>query len=268
MRIHPTPRLAVLIGLGYVVMFIGLSWALGGSMADLGSAAAVRPFVLALAIGALVLTMLATWLGWWPAVLHDEHRLGGIVRAAPVVWVVVIGIALVLGQAWTLPGDRLAWTIALAILVGFAEEVAYRGLVLVGLRATMTEGRAFLVMTLLFAVLHTPNMLLGAPPAGALVQTVLAFLGGTGLYLIRRTTGSIIPAILLHSAWDLAAFTSTNPATGLVQLLGNGVVFVIFLVALRRVFAPMPGTVAAQPASGASDVAGAPTPGDPVAGPG
>ncbi len=242
MRVQPSQTLGIVFGLAYIPLFIGVSAMLGGSMADMGSAARLMPFVIALAVGSAVTAGLTTYLGWWPLVLRDAGRVGGAVRAVPWIWAVTIAAALVLGSPWSLPVDRLLATLALAILVGFAEELAYRGLALVGLRAGSTEARAFLVMTFLFAILHLPNVLLGQQLVGSIVQTGLAFLGGTGLYLIRRSSGSIAVAMLFHGAWDFAAFSAANnpganPATGLVQLAANVVVFVLFLSQAKRIFA-------------------------------
>lgn len=232
MRIRPTPAIGVAIGILYAVSFIGLAGVGGGVITDLTSADRIRPFVVSLAVTAGWLIAVTTWLGWWTPVLREERRLGGVLRTVPVVWAIVIGVVLIGGRGWTLPVDRLVMTVVLGLLVGFSEELAYRGLVLVGLRGGLREGRAFLVSTVLFALLHLPNAMLGAPLAGAVVQVVLAFLGGAALYTIRRTAGLLVAAMLFHAGWDIAVFLNQDPAIGIFPVLAN-VVLVVLIVARR-----------------------------------
>lgn len=238
MRVRPTPLLGAVFGLGYIPLWIGVAALLGGSMADMSSAARILPFVGALAVCALVLAVATTALGWWGPVLHDRARLGGVGRLALVVWVVVILAGGVLGQGWTVAADRLLALVALAVLVGFSEELAYRGLTLTGFRGGMTERRAWLLATILFALLHLPNIILGQAVGPTIGQVALSFMGGTSLYLIRRATGSIVPAMVLHGAWDFVAFTIQVPALGLLQLAANLLIFVVFLVRFGTVFGP------------------------------
>lgn len=240
MRVAPTPRLGVAIGLGYIAAIIGLWVALGADMRRLDSADGVRPFAIGLGITSVGLTVLASWLGWWPAILRDGRRLGGVLRFVPVLWLVVIGLAIALGEAGSIGTDRLLWTAALAVAVGYSEELAYRGLVLTGLRGVgddrWPERRVWLVSTALFAVLHLPNLLVGLEPVAAVVQTALAFLGGTALYLVRRTTGTLAAAVLLHGLWDFAAFTGGASIATVAQLGTNVLVFAVFLLTLKRTF--------------------------------
>jgi hypothetical protein len=245
LRARPTPLLGIAIALGYIVVFIGLERLLGGDMGDMTSAAKLRPFILALAASAALLSLLTTALGWWGPVWRDRVRLEGPLRFTPALWIAVIALMLVAGRGWTLPGDRLAAALLLGVLVGFSEELAFRGLALTGLRGVIPEQRAWFLSTLLFALLHTPNMMLGIPPSAALLQTCLAFAGGTGLYLIRRSSGGIAVAMILHGAWDLSMFVNQRPSLALVPLTASLLIFLVFLAQRRHVFgSAVPGTAA------------------------
>jgi hypothetical protein len=102
--------------------------------------------------------------------------------------------------------DRLGThSVQRGLLVGFCEELATRGLLITGFRAAWTEPRVWFVSTLLFALLHLPNWVFGAGPI-AVVQALTAFFAGSMLYLTRRVTGSLIPAMLLHGLWDFSSF--------------------------------------------------------------
>ena len=238
MRVRPTPALGIIIGILYIVSFIGLSLAMGGVITDLTSVERIAPFLVALGVSAAWLVVVTSVFGWWRPVLRDRTRVGGTLRVVPVVWIVVIGVMLVGGQGWTLPVDRLMATLLLGALVGFSEELAYRGLALVGLRGGGNEQRAFLVATVLFALLHLPNALLGAPVAGAVTQVIFALLGGVVLYTIRRTTGLLVMAMVFHAAWDISTFISQNPALSSIQLLANIVLVVLIFTQRKTLFAP------------------------------
>lgn len=238
MRVRPTPVLGAAVGLGYIVLWIGLAAVLGGSLADMTSAGRILPFVEALVVCSVTLAAITTAFGWWGPVLRDRTRIGGPGRFALVVWVVVIAAVGILGQGWTVAPDRLAATAALAVLVGFSEELAYRGLALTGFRGGGSEWRAWLLATVLFALLHLPNVVLGQPVPGTAVQVGLSFLGGTSLYLVRRASGTIVAAMVLHGAWDFVTFILQVPALGLLQLAANVLIFAVFLAQYRSVFGP------------------------------
>ena len=97
-----------------------------------------------------------------------------------------------------------------SLLVGFCEETATRGALIVGLRGRLMEPRVWLISTLLFAFMHLRNSVFGADPAATL-QVVLAFGGGSMLYLTRRLTGSLVFAMLLHGIWDFSSFLGEPP---------------------------------------------------------
>ena len=54
--------------------------------------------------------------------------------------------------------------------------------------------------------MHVANAILGAPPLSSLAQAGLAFASGTAFYILRRVTGSLIWAMLLHGLWDVSVF--------------------------------------------------------------
>lgn len=228
--------LGLLFGIGYIVLFIGLNMVLGSNMTDMSTAERLVPFAASLAICAVTATVITTVLGWWPYVLRDRTKVGGAVRLVPIVWAIVIVIVLAAGQGWTIATDRLLLFVVMAILVGFSEELAYRGLTLVGFRGGVSEQRAWLFATILFALLHLPNALIGSPLAGAAIQTGLAFLGGTSLYMIRRTSGGIVLAMAFHGAWDFVNFINQNPTMSAIPTLTNVVLFVLFLTQWKRLF--------------------------------
>jgi CAAX protease family protein len=97
-------------------------------------------------------------------------------------------------------------TLALAISVGFAEEFVCRGMLLVGLRGSTREVVAWALSCLFFGLMHSVNILLGAPASGTIGQIISSAMAGSTFYLLRRYFGSLLPAMILHGLYDMSVF--------------------------------------------------------------
>lgn len=62
---------------------------------------------------------------------------------------------------------------------------------------------------LIFGGIHALNILFGAEVGTTVAQIGLAFLGGTVFYVVRRNTGALIWAMLLHAFWDFNTLTAS-----------------------------------------------------------
>lgn len=209
----PRPAPAVGLFLAYLVVFYGVWIITGVDYQDIGDAADTlfKWYVAPLAAGAVVLVVGVSWFGWWRPVLSEKVR-------APR-WMIAPGLAMVLLAVVSINiSDKSGTTAAMflplvlgSLLVGFCEETATRGVLVTGFRGTLTEPKVWFLSTLCFGLLHLPNWVFGAGPA-AVAQVFLAFTAGTALYLTRRVTGSLIPAMLLHGFWDFSTFVGELPA--------------------------------------------------------
>lgn len=240
--IRPSVPLAVAIFLAYATIFIGVvaltapdGFSYKHAFDDLKDS---RPFVYGLLAGATFSICVATALGWWREILVDKLPVRGWLRLVPVIALVLILATTDYGHYSKIGHELLIWTIVAALLVGFAEELTFRGLVLVDLRKVpLTEPHVWLLSSLLFGLLHLPNALIGASLGGAVVQVFLAFAGGTIFYLVRRATGSILPAMVLHGLWDFTLFSAGNGFNGGgIRLGGELALFVAFLFTRRLAF--------------------------------
>lgn len=181
-----------------------------------------------LIVGTLALAAVVTLLGWWGPVLRDcrrsRHRWPVIAPAL----MAVLALVLLLATDWSAYGGAFLAASLVLLLVGFTEEVATRGVLLVALRGRFAEVWVWLISTSVFALMHGSNVFLGQPGAQTVLQVFFTFLAGTVLYITRRVTGSLVPAMILHAAWDFASFASgvgtpsdaASFATGMVPLLG------------------------------------------------
>ena len=73
MRIQPRPSLAWAIGIGYAILFLVLEKIMGVGYDVIGTTtdSIVKGIVVPVGIGALVLIVVTTWLGWWRPVLRE-----------------------------------------------------------------------------------------------------------------------------------------------------------------------------------------------------
>ena len=139
------------------------------------------------------------------------------------------------------------WLALGTAMVGFSEEIAYRGLAVVGFRGGYGEVKVWLFSSILFGLLHGVNVILGQGAALTVRQVVFAFVIGSVLYAIRRISGTIIVPMVIHALWDSGSFThvagkrreslarSTSPPPGgLVQNLLMFVAIVLVIVGAKR----------------------------------
>ena len=130
----------------------------------------------------------------------------------------------------------VALAVLLVLLVALGEEIAFRG-VLLHLLTPRGTAVAVGVSSLLFGLTHTVNLLLGAPPAGVLLQVLFAGTGAAGFAALRIRTGSLWPGIALHAGYDLAfRVMEIDPSTwhGRLYYTFHGLGWLIFAVIVLR----------------------------------
>ena len=124
-------------------MFCGVWQLTSVAYNDIGDSARTiaKWYVAPLAAGAVVLVVAVTVLGWWRPALFE-------VRRATPRW---------LSRTTT---AMLGLLVVGSLLVGFCEELATRGVLVVGFRGSYNEPKVWLLSTLLFGLMHLPNWLL------------------------------------------------------------------------------------------------------------
>lgn len=101
-------------------------------------------------------------------------------------------------QAVTTGGwSRLLWAVLAIVVAPPAEEFVFRGVLLTGL-SRWGIAVAGAVVTLLFVASHLPEVW-GYPPAMAAVGAL-----GVAALTARIRTRSLVPAVVLHAAYNLA----------------------------------------------------------------
>jgi membrane protease YdiL (CAAX protease family) len=129
---------------------------------------------------------------------------------------------------------RIALSLVASLLVGVGEELAYRGIVLNALLQRYSAPAAVALSSVLFALLHTCNLLAGREPAAVLFQVILTAATGSIFAWTYLLTGrNLALVMLLHGLYDfgLAAADATPYGANPLTLL-NLVVIAATTVAL------------------------------------
>ena len=165
-RHKPTVWAGVLLYLGYLAIFFS-TWIINGvDYNRIGESAdtIMLWYALPTLLGCAFLVVGISILGWWRLALFDLSKSG-----APWVWL-LSGVMTILirdnfiGMPYReLSPELLLWSSLGAVGVGFGEEMITRGSMIVGLRSRFSEGKVWLLSSLLFAALHIPNVLFGVP---------------------------------------------------------------------------------------------------------
>ena len=161
----------------------------------------VEAMVIPIALSAVFVVGIATWLGWWPQIIHEPLRTQRWVRIVPA----ALLLAAAVGTSWgNLLDQKAGLVLALVVLVcivGFTEELMFRGVGLVTFRRMqLTEGKVALYSSVVFGAVHLSNAL--ATGSSAIAQAVVVSFTGYMLYLTRRWAGSIWLAMPVHGSQD------------------------------------------------------------------
>jgi len=165
--------------------------------------------VLEIALALVVVAVLTRWHAW--------RRVGFRTLATPrdlrFFWVPLFPVLPALpGALAAIPGSTaadLALLVALAALVGFVEEVVFRGLLL---RWLVPHGlwRAAVVSSVAFGVMHLVNLLAGADLGATLVQVGYATALGFAFAAVALRTGVLWPLVIIHALIDVAGFLTVD----------------------------------------------------------
>ena len=225
MKKPASPAWGIVSWVIYIAIILGIGFFTDVDYDKLGESTTslFQAVVLPVAIASIAMALMATWLGWWKPALRDR-------QAAKHKWpiiatVCVVAIAAIntinapfgdLGAQWIL------YAAAGTLLVGFGEEMANRGLLLVGFRGRLGEGWVWLLTSVMFGIMHAGNALNGQSIGDTMQQVGFTMVAGTIYYITRRVTGTLIWAMLVHAFWDFGSIAfaqSSADAPAIVFIL-------------------------------------------------
>jgi membrane protease YdiL (CAAX protease family) len=208
-RIAPSVPVAFGVFVVYAVVFVGVA---GSSSIPYDSwfdtAANIwRAAVLPLAAASAVLVLFLLW-ARWDFVFRDPERLpmSGVLTALLVIYLLMIVTQFALVR-WSDVGDKLLPILTAGLLVGFAEETLFRGIILRSLRTRMRpEAWVMLIVSAWFGAFHLTNIITGVNPISGVLQAFIATAGGVFFYLFRRFRGLLVVPMVVHALWDTSLF--------------------------------------------------------------
>ena len=161
----------------------------------------LEAMLIPIALSSVFVIGIATWLGWWPQIIHEPLRTQRWVRIVPA----ALLLAAAVGTSWgNLLDQKAGLVLALVVLVcivGFTEELMFRGVGLVTFRRMhLSEGKVALYSSVIFGAVHLSNAL--ATGTGAIAQAIIVSFTGYMLYLTRRWAGTIWLAMPVHGSQD------------------------------------------------------------------
>ncbi|MFK3672140.1 lysostaphin resistance A-like protein [Leifsonia aquatica] len=196
-------------------------------------------------VGSILLIVFALSLGWLKELFGPQP-----IRGSWWMWIGV-GVVILFNVLRFVSADYPGWNAGAVVAVlisglfiGFAEEVLTRGFAVNLLRrGGYGERSVMLLSSLLFAAMHSGNILTGQNPFAVGFTVVYTFAFGLVMYTALRVTGNLIWPILLHASTDPSLFLLTGgidatggslhpgPLAGIAGL-GNFVVMFVALVPL------------------------------------
>ena len=194
--------LAIYLGAGWVSGKVGGHFVDDDLLSSLGSVFFQLTF--ALVVGAIVLVAFSAYMGW-NREMYGRQRIyrSWWMWIAPVTVLAPI-VLRVLGIDWGRHGfDVVALVMVTGLLVGFVEELLTRGIGIKMLRSGgHGEWAVAALSSLVFALLHSVNLLTGQALATVAFTVVYTFAFGVLMYLTLRTTGFLVGAMILHGLTD------------------------------------------------------------------
>lgn len=196
-----------------------------------------KGFTLRFAMTATIITLIGLWAGkvWNGGVyIQDMPKVDRWIWAIPIL-MILASVARIAVNDWEARGIEYMITLGIGVLlVGVAEETAFRGVAVRAMRgSTESEFVVLVVTSILFGLVHGVNILNGAPLGETLVQIGAASIGGAGFYLVVRLTGKLVWAMLLHALWDFGILGRIGDP-GIVEavsMLGQVVIWALTLLA-------------------------------------
>ena len=124
-------------------------------------------------------------------------------------------------QVVTISSGEIILFIIAMVMVGVAEELMFRGVLLnscldlFGENSVSSIKKAIIISSVIFGVFHVFNVLIGASLSGSIVQAINAIVLGMMLGAVYVRSGkNIWPCIVIHGFHDFAAFMQSGMLEG------------------------------------------------------
>lgn len=203
--------LATYVGWVLITLFIGRLWSDAREMSLADSISHGVGWNIALALAFLL--AVKTVIGWRDLGFVKPDLMGSL----KLLWLPAIYLALFLALAIILglPPLSVALFVFLnTLIVGFSEEIMFRGVLFRGLLSRLSIWPAMITTSVLFGSVHILNVFLTGKLGEAAVQAVTAGMSGFLFMALLIRTGSIWVPIIYHALWDFGTFMVSSASSG------------------------------------------------------
>ncbi len=211
-RLKPTLINALIIVIVYILFLTSLQKLFGVPYYDMAKSSVNMLYgvLIPVAIGSLVLTIIALWSGWWKDLWRDKYHIKdhAWMHIFLIILIMQIMANFIMGNIASLDIQFIIYAFVGTAFVGYSEELLARGLLVRGARGSgFSEVKVFLIVMLVFGCIHGVNIINGQSVMNTLEQIVIAGLTGGVLYTIFRKSGFLVVPMALHGLYDFSIFT-------------------------------------------------------------
>jgi hypothetical protein len=163
-------------------------------------------------------------------------RVQGWVKIVPILLVLAAAGATSWGNLFSQKTSLVLTFVLLVLLVGFTEELIFRGIGVVTFRREgFSEGKVALYTSLIFGAAHLSNAITAG--SSAILQAAIVSLTGYFFYLTKRRAGLIFIAMPVHATQDFALISGQlgpNSATSAGAVLIPLAMVILAILVWRR----------------------------------
>ena len=143
------------------------------------------------------------------------------------------------GFSLSYQGVSLVCAVLSMILVGFVEEMIFRGFLFRAMLLKNKATPAIIVSAMTFGIGHIVNLFTGQAGFYTVMQIIFAISWGFILTMVCYKSGSIIPCIIMHSMIDaLSLFGADNELIDWIYIGATIVVAIAYGIYLGRLQTP------------------------------
>ncbi len=147
---------------------------------------------------------------------------------------------LVTGNIWdgfspSFGGVALLISTLSMLLVGYVEEMIFRGFLFLGMKSEGRPTIAIVISSITFGIGHIVNIFAGQATLETIVQILFAISWGFILTMVFHRSGSLLPCIIAHSLIDaLSLYGSDNEVVDWIYICSTIVVAIVYCIYLAR----------------------------------